>query len=341
MASSTESSGALRRSKFLSDSNTQKAQTTDRRDALPVSPLPFLVCSLYSRHDFLKFSPGAFRRQGNVLDQGATFSVEKHAVADIGINMVDDLVLGEQQAKTHPVVVIKRLRTQAYTAWKTFETVERELSVLKILRGEPNIVQLVGLGWEVAPVNGDTRLWPVLVLEHAEQGSLQNLQRRGAPLGYKTKSRLCADVASGLRSLHRAGLAHGDLKSENVLVFGNTEKTYVAKVSDFGFVPLDYHLRPDYTTEAGPVKHHVGTIGGTEIWAAPEFGQPADLAAFKGQDIYSWGLLVLRVMLDGENPFESEFGDKIPSTGMDTDSQRSCDFHRLTRPQNFERLLGG
>jgi serine/threonine protein kinase len=304
--SSHTSSQSLPRS-ILTDSSTVtvKGKDTQKTTLDRISPLPFLVCSLYAQNDdFLGFLPGAFRRQGDVVGQGATFSVEKHTLKEIGRGMVDDLVHGDDICAHRPVVAIKRLRNMHHIPWKTFETVERELIALKLLRGSPNIVQLVGLGWEIAPVDGDSRLWPVLVLEYAEGGSLAKLQDTADPLSYELKRKLCLDVAHGLLELHKSGLVHGDLKSENVLIFGSSQDQYVAKLSDFGYAGIDYHLRNDMGYDAQDHEDlHKFLPGATSLWSAPEYGKSGTKKALIDQDTYSWGLLVLRSMIDGRNPF--------------------------------------
>ena len=54
-------------------------------------------------------------------------------------------------------------------------------------------------------------------------------------LDYGLKHLLCLDIARGLSALHQAGLVHGDLKAENVLVCSSPSRRYLAKISDFGF----------------------------------------------------------------------------------------------------------
>jgi serine/threonine protein kinase len=183
--------------------------------------------------------------------------------------------------------------------------IERELIVLKVLRGAPNVVQLVGLGWEIAPVNGDSRLWPVLVLEYADQSSLANLQAQVSRLPYGVKRKLCLDVAPGLHSLHHAGLIRGHLKNENVLIFGATQDHFLAKLSDFAFAPVDCHLKTGVASgNDGRGTLCPSLLGATELWSPPELLESGDHAALAARDAYSWGLLVLRVVIDGQNPFK-------------------------------------
>ncbi|KAJ7262123.1 hypothetical protein C8J57DRAFT_1633740 [Mycena rebaudengoi] len=64
-------------------------------------------------------------------------------------------------------------------------------------------------------------VFPMLVLEYAQFGSLALLQGTSDPFPSSVKKKLCHDVSKGLVILHACGITHGDLKHENVLVFRN------------------------------------------------------------------------------------------------------------------------
>ena len=80
-----------------------------------------------------------------------------------------------------------------------------------------NILSLLGYGWGLT--KGD--VLPFIVTEFAQLGTLREyLQAQN--LSLQAKLALCSQVACGLNRLHWAGVAHGDLKLENVLVFQST-----------------------------------------------------------------------------------------------------------------------
>ena len=83
------------------------------------------------------------------------------------------------------------------------------------LAQHPNILGLLGYGWNLA----ETSALPFLVTEYAERGTLRDFLRN-VPTSILSKLTLCGNIASGLHAMHRCGVAHGDLKLENVLVFG-------------------------------------------------------------------------------------------------------------------------
>ncbi len=73
----------------------------------------------------------------------------------------------------------------------------------------------------------------VLVLEHAEGGSLEDALR-GGPLPPERAASLLRDVADGAAAVHAKGIVHGDLKPRNVLLSGEGR----ARIADFGLARL-------------------------------------------------------------------------------------------------------
>jgi len=111
-----------------------------------------------------------------------------------------------------------------------------------------------------------------------------------------------ANIADRLSALHFSDVLHSDLKPANILLF-KEENTgnLVAKIGDFGFADVDRAL-----AEAdGYVR------GVTREWAAPELldrcpealRELARAAPTEG-DIYSFGLVMPFIILDGTSPKE-------------------------------------
>ena len=80
------------------------------------------------------------------------------------------------------------------------------------------------------------------------------------------------------------GIVHGDVKPKNILVFGESEDTIMARVADFGFstVGLERDIQVAVSTP----------------WVAPEVGDRDGytLEQAKQTDIYSFGMLCLWVL---------------------------------------------
>lgn len=153
----------------------------------------------------------------------------------------------------------------------------------------PNVVNLLDIAWGTNPFNPAQRL-PALVLEYADQGTLLDAINLGS-LSSKEKRVLLNDVASGLQALHDAGLVHGDVKAENVLLFSDRERR-IAKLGDFGFSVIS------------EVESDTIWLGGTRPWQAPEVQSAVPLRQAKHTDTYSFGLLVWYLTLNGLDPFK-------------------------------------
>ena len=159
------------------------------------------------------------------------------------------------------------------------------------LRHHPNIVQL--LFYDLIE-NVDNTSVPALIIERAEYGTLTNLLAEcpSALMAEGNRLTLCADVTAGLLALHQAGIPHGDVKADNVLIFGppKWEGPYTAKLADFGStVPL-------------LEKENIGfKYFGTRLVNAPEVARQTsdfhlDARGFKACDNYSLGLLLVQTI---------------------------------------------
>src|SRR5438105_3404757 len=145
----------------------------------------------------------------------------------------------------------------------------------------PNVTQLYDYG------ESDGR--PFMVLEYVPGGTLEDRLRSGALTDDETR-RIAADVAAGLAHAHARGVIHRDLKPSNVLF----DEEGRAKLADFGIASLAFG--ESTLTEAG-------TVLGTAAYISPE--QAAGLPATPASDVYSFGLLLFR-MLTGTLPFMSD-----------------------------------
>ena len=135
---------------------------------------------------------------------------------------------------------------------------------------------------------------PALVLERAHYGSLANLLDEYSSITVPEENQvsLCADVTAGLLAIHKAGIAHGDVKADNVLVFqsANTMKPYIAKLTDFGsIISLSQ-------SEAAVTRYY-----GTRLFNAPEVDSQSaesslDARGLIACDNYSLGLLFVQII---------------------------------------------
>jgi len=107
--------------------------------------------------------------------------------------------------------------------------------------------------------------------------------------------RYAAALAGGLAAAHRQGIAHGDLKPENIIVNGEE----ALKILDFGLAVLRREPSPIAMAEA---------VAGTPGYMAPEQlrGQPPDPRA----DVFAFGVILFE-MATGRHPFAGDRGSML------------------------------
>jgi serine/threonine-protein kinase len=132
---------------------------------------------------------------------------------------------------------------------------------------------------------------PFVVMEHVRGISLGALVNREGPLGLARIRAIASQLLDGLAALHRAGLVHGDMKSDNVLVDTTAAGDHVT-IIDLGLV------RPSETSTAQLPPR---VVSGTPQYMAPEQirGEPLTPAT----DLYAVGV-ILYEMLTGTTPFD-------------------------------------
>jgi serine/threonine protein kinase len=172
------------------------------------------------------------------------------------------------------------------------------------LAAHTNIVDLLAIGWEGSLSDTSPELeWPILVMSYATHGTLDAFQW-SPELESDEKISICLDVACGLNVLHRCGIIHGDLKSENVLIFAE-ESRPVAKLCDFGCSII------------GP-QAFGKLVGGSEPWNCPEWKDTMSKENLPLTDVYSFGLLFWRTLSETSRPFQDlAFFAKVDSLTED------------------------
>lgn len=169
---------------------------------------------------------------------------------------------------TRELVVLKRLHAAGASRAAALRAAEREVEVARGV-SHPNVVAVR----ESVPVDDGV----VLVMEYAEGGSLRGLLERKGKLPPAEAASLLGEVLAGLAALHEAGIVHGDLKPENVLLGADGH----AKVADFGIA----------RGPQGPATRQRDSLAGagTLAYMAPEQaeGRPATVAS----DVYAAGSL--------------------------------------------------
>ena len=190
------------------------------------------------------------------------------------------------------------------TVFEAFDGARRERVAIKVLRhtlqSNPVVRQRFRREVEAAsrvdhPVVIKIRGWgenaeqTYIVMEYVDGQPLSKLLSPIAPFALANTVRIVYQVASGLASVHRAGLVHRDVKPDNIMVL----KDMAVKLSDFGVAKLPASA----LTQAGE-------IWGTLQYMSPEQAQ-GRLDIDGKSDIFSLGV-VLFEMLTCKRPFDGD-----------------------------------
>ncbi|KAK7278388.1 hypothetical protein RJT34_23416 [Clitoria ternatea] len=157
----------------------------------------------------------------------------------------------------------------------------REIDAMRRLHHHPNILRI----HEVMA----TKTKIHLVVEFAAGGELfSRISRRGR-LPEPTARRYFQQLVAALRFCHRNGIAHRDLKPQNLLLDADGN----LKVSDFGLSALPEHLKNGL----------LHTACGTPAYTAPEILRRS--GGYDGSKADAWSCgLILYVFLAGHLPFD-------------------------------------
>jgi eukaryotic-like serine/threonine-protein kinase len=162
-------------------------------------------------------------------------------------------------------------------------SVSDEARALAALRGHPSVVTVHALGVQ------DGLEYAVMDRIHGKtlQRHLEDRRAAGAPLTIEEIVEIAAAMAEGLAVVHEAGMAHRDVKPENVILAPNDRVV----ITDFGIV------KPECDRTSAAV-----------VWGTPEYMAPEVLCGgvAAGElylvDVYALGI-VLYEMLTGGVPF--------------------------------------
>ncbi|MDG3003830.1 protein kinase domain-containing protein [Paludisphaera mucosa] len=132
----------------------------------------------------------------------------------------------------------------------------------------------------------DTAGLPVIAMEYVQGLSLAN-RLRGEPAAIDELLAIARQIAGGMAAAHDAGIVHGDLKPENIMVGDDG----LVKVLDFGLARRINRVNAtelEETSELGLAEGGDGVFG-TPRYLAPEQtrGEPATFAS----DVFALGVV--------------------------------------------------
>ena len=121
-------------------------------------------------------------------------------------------------------------------------------------------------------------------MEFANLGALKEHVQDLTPL---QASKACLDMYHGLQYLHRKGYIHRDMKLENILLVGDLNSGFTAKIADFGLSRI--------------VATIMTSLIGTPSYMASELAQ--ELEYNYKVDVYSSTIIVFEVFTKQKFPF--------------------------------------
>jgi serine/threonine protein kinase len=122
-------------------------------------------------------------------------------------------------------------------------------------------------------------------MEYVPGTTLREMLDVGRRLEITPALQIAKQICRGLAAVHKAGIIHGDLKPQNVMVMGNG----VVKLMDFGVA-----------RQRRQVEQVTGTSAGTPLYMSPEQARGGELD--ERSDIYSAGVVMFE-LFTGTCPF--------------------------------------
>jgi len=154
-----------------------------------------------------------------------------------------------------------------------------------------NIIDIFSFG----TLEGDGRLY--YVMEYLEGEPLDALLDRVGNMSIADALPILRAIAKALDAAHAKGIAHRDLKAENIFLGRDEEGAIFPKLLDFGIAKL---MAPE---DGLKHKTRTGAPIGTPYYMSPEQCRGKDVD--HRTDHYAFGVLMYR-MLTGEYPFDGD-----------------------------------
>ena len=242
----------------------------------------------------------AFEREIQIFEPQPKFKPAR--IGSGTFSTIDYIPMARHHHPAKQVLVVKRYEGRGSV--RLWPAIAKEIRILghPFLRCHPNIVDIIGLSWTglITDHNQESEYrWPCLLMEYADCGTLEDFfTLEGVDFTWELKVEISYDIAQGLEALHSSGIVHGDLKPPNILVFRTGFNSFKAKLCDFGSAIISNDLSKNRSVQPTVL---------TPPWNAPESLQNIQHANLYKIDIYSYGLVLCSVFLEGESPFQGKF----------------------------------
>lgn len=245
---------------------------------------------------------------------GSGYTIQR----ELGGGGMSHVFLAEEQALSRHVVV--KVLPPDVSAGVNVERFKREIQVSAKLQ-HPHIVPVLSTG-EMQGV-------PYYVMPFVEGESLRARLVRTGALSITDAVSVLRDVARALAYAHERGVAHRDIKPDNILLSGGS-----ATVADFGIAKAITAARDD---ERHTTLTQVGTSLGTPAYMAPEQAA-ADPATNHRADIYAFGCVAFEV-LAGRPPFTEKTPQRLLAAQMSERPQPVATLRPDTPPELADLVM--
>lgn len=190
---------------------------------------------------------------------------------------------------TGDIVAVKQIGKQVFAEKSLVAQIQREVAILKNVKHR-NVVHLVQVLRTTSNI--------YLIFEFVDGGDLGQLIQKYTRFSDDVSRQYFRQLIAGLAYVHKHGVAHRDLKLENILI----TSTGFLKISDFGLARAGAG-----TKSLGGLESHTAdfvTRCGTPNFVAPEVLTEPTYNGFRA-DVWSCGV-ILFVMLSGRLPFRAQ-----------------------------------
>ena len=154
---------------------------------------------------------------------------------------------------------------------------EQECQILRDLK-HPNIVQFLGV------VQDPTTNKPILLMELMKDSLTHFLESSVTDISYHVQVNISHDIALAVAHLHKNGILHRDLSSNNILLNASLH----VKVTDFGMSKIA-------ASNPSMTRSRVTQYPGTLVYMPPEALRPQPRYSDK-IDTFSIGVLILQIV---------------------------------------------
>jgi tRNA A-37 threonylcarbamoyl transferase component Bud32 len=232
----------------------------------------------------LKYSLEYFKKTKSIV------LLSDKKIGEGGFKKARDAALTALENYTQPLESVVRLVSKNIIKEKpadneTKQEFKDETKLYKKFKNCPGIVSILGERRYAKTIQfqGNDLTVPKqsLVFKRADMNLFEKLNK--GELSFTDQLQVAYDLVLGLQALHKAGLAHNDLKAENVLLKGNR-----AYLTDFGHATKDKNI-DSY---------------GTQVMTPPELLGPHRLKETdaKKADIWALGTIFYETTLGNEDP---------------------------------------